>query len=382
MTLKRLLIGLLLVAAWVLVPAPHSSAAERQAGEVETTFGIQANLVTKDAGIVMNGISAMRLQWVALDVSWASVNPDPGVYDWAVLDASVNVTRPFGMRVLLRVGDAPDWAGAPVDADAFATFVGLMADRYSGRVAAYELWPRANTGAVWPDGESVGANAYLALLQGASAEVRRADPNARVISGGLVPAPEDTPAVKNDLRYLEALLDGGLVGLVDGVGLQLDGQANPPEAYDAAPDMSYQYFRHYEAVRELVQAFDAGETPLWITGLSWASSEHQLSGAPAAHEVTEDQQAEYLVAALDQVTGSGYIEVLIIDNFNAAVIPGVSPVAAARSLLRENWSARPAFIALAQARQAGPVANVVTPTPNIPQAVRVVPNWSPRMRQY
>ncbi|MBI2976660.1 MAG: hypothetical protein HYY33_06880, partial [Chloroflexi bacterium] len=90
------------------------------------------------------------------------------------------------------------------------------------------------------------------------------------------------------------------------------------------------------------------------------------------------QQAVYLVGALAQAQPQTYVGAVFLYNFNFSTGPGATVAAAAYSFIRPYWSARPAFLMLAELRQnalviAGPTE--VAPPPD----VHVLPNWSPRL---
>ncbi len=129
----------------------------------------------------------------------------------------------------------------------------------------------------------------------------------------------------------------------------------------------------------MVAANDA-DTPLWITSAGWASTPTPLPGMEYAADVSEDQQAEYLAVALAQVQAQPYVGVLLINNFNCATTPERNPVPALYSLIRSDWSARPAFVILAQLRQDTLNAPPVT-KPGDNMTVHTLPNWSLRHRK-
>jgi hypothetical protein len=65
-------------------------------------------------------------------------------------------------------------AGAPTSTEEYAEFAGLVAERYAGKVSAYEIWNEPNTYVYWapkPD-----AAAYTELSQAAYPAIKAADP--------------------------------------------------------------------------------------------------------------------------------------------------------------------------------------------------------------
>lgn len=99
-------------------------------------------------------VGALRL-WDA-GVSWWSINPERGVWDFRRLDVYVNTARARGAQLLYPLALTPRWASArpaepcpynpwgcsaePRDMADFAALVRAVASRYGDRIEAYELW--------------------------------------------------------------------------------------------------------------------------------------------------------------------------------------------------------------------------------------------------
>jgi len=103
--------------------------------------------------------AAMYRLW-DMDVAWRNVNPQPGVFDWSILDRRIALVESWGGRPFLVLGLTPQWAaqnpaagdprwGAgsaspPANIDYWNTYVREVVNRYGGRIAGYELWNEAN----------------------------------------------------------------------------------------------------------------------------------------------------------------------------------------------------------------------------------------------
>ncbi|MBI3762923.1 MAG: hypothetical protein HY260_13825 [Chloroflexi bacterium] len=337
------------------------------------SYGAHVGLIGIDPTPILNGVTAMRFEWIAQTIYWRDVEPSQGQYAWDKLDAVVAPLSSgnYSLRLLAVVRGTPDWArpagadltrdGPPTDNAALGEFLHALAGRYTGQVAAYEIYPEANDARHWASPQGISPQAYAALLQTASTSIRSADPLAIVVSGGLEPTDVDDGLNAMDpSRFLGAMYAAGAGQWLDAVGVHLDGRNNPPSdtpQMTTTPKPGFKglwayYFRNYEALHAVMAANGDYRHPMWLTGVGWASAAPPPDGMPYAADNTEDEQAGYLVGAAYQVRTQPYVQVMIVENFNLSVLEGAGPREAAYSLIRPDWSARPAFLALAKMRQA------------------------------
>ncbi len=127
-------------------------------------------------------------------VNWHELSPSEGVYNWGRQDRIFDSTQAAGLRIQTGLGYSALWAaeGAPEDADwrrrmtypprldAWRDYVRRTAERYRGRIFAYEVWNEPDL-----DGFFRGTTDHFIQMQRIAAEeIRRADPQALVMSGG------------------------------------------------------------------------------------------------------------------------------------------------------------------------------------------------------
>jgi hypothetical protein len=376
---------------WTLAHGSHS--------KPPVGFGLRMDLlVSSNPKALLNAAQVMRASWISQEVKWKDIEPEPGRYRWARLDGLILALRPYGIRLLVSVSGTPDWAraagsdlsydGPPAESTRFAAFMSALAGRYSGIIAAYEIWPEANIRSRWWTPEGVSPEAYVQLLRQASVAIHGADPMSLVLSGGLAPTgANDNFNVIDDLSYYRRMYAAGVKDVIDGLGVRVDGYNNPPAdiagsssvATTSYKDHSSFYFRHYESVRAIMAESGAGNQSIWLTSAGWASAARPVSGQEYAADVTEQQQADYLLQALMQVQSQDYVAAIFVNNFNLSTVPGAASDLAAYSLIRRDWSARPAFIALAQFRQGDTFTQPVTLVSDSPPP-HVLSNWHPRLR--
>ena len=152
------------------------------------SFGIQIDPNTDDLSRVLRWVQGMGFGWIKVQVQWAIIEQQPGVYRWTELDGLVNLSNDFEFDLLLGVVDAPGWLraepgynGPPHDPAEFERFMAVLASHYAGKVTAYELWNEPNLQREWY-GETLDPAAFVALIAAGSRGVRQGDSQALVIS--------------------------------------------------------------------------------------------------------------------------------------------------------------------------------------------------------
>jgi hypothetical protein len=245
-------------------------------------------------------------QWALMVVKWAEVEPTTkGSYDQASLDRldrAVTVARSAGAKVIVTVYTSPPWASGapewdrpPADPADYGDFIGFLAARYQGQVAAWEIWNEENLSRFWMPTPSAGD--YARLLKAAYPAAKQADPSARVLFGGMQ---------YNDYRFLEAAY-----AAEPDVGDYFDAVAThayvfgggPPEEVAYEPDgrMARESFGAYQEVRASLLA-QGDDKPIFLTELGWSTSVSNPWG------VTLEEQADYLTRAYRQVAAHPYVE--------------------------------------------------------------------------
>ncbi len=387
--LAILALSLLTVAA--TLPFVNTTKADQTPG-----FGLRLNLmINNDVTPLLNAAQIMRVDWLAQDVRWKDIEPQAGQYKWEKMDAMIMAVRPHGFRLLLSVYGTPDWArvarsdptrdAPPANPATFARFMSAMLTRYNGLVSAVEIYPESNLSARWSSPDGISPERYVELLKPAYAAIHAADPLVIVIGGSLAPtASNDGKIAIDDLVYYKRMYKAGAANYFDALGVRVDGHNNPPKDFVGSKSVttttyknnSAFYFRHYEDVYAVMAENGDKDKKLWITSAGWASATQKVAGKEFALDVDEQKQAEYLVGATELAQSQPYIAALVINNFNYSTSLESDP-ASLYSLIRADWSARPALLKLAQARQE---MAAVSFTPNNSVSQHILPNWRPRQR--
>jgi len=333
-------------------------------------IGVQVYLHRVDVPALVGQLNELGVGWVKAQVSWKLFQPYPDQYSeerFADLDALVAQANASGIRVMLGVAKAPEWSrpttemdGPPDDYALYQAFMQLLATRYAGQVAAYELWNEANLQREW-NGTPLDAAALVALIRSGAEGVRAGDPSALVISGApAVTGINDGVTAVDDRVYFRGMLAAGVADVVDGFGVHPYGWANPPDATAANPETAvpshnnHPSFFFQDTLRDytaLLAEFGVTEKQLWVTEFGWGSFERFGQGPPAGAEfmnnVTEWQQAQYTQRAFALAHEWPQVGPMILWNLNFAPWLGDAFSESGYSLLRPDGSARPVFFALA-----------------------------------
>jgi len=312
--------------------------------------------------------------WVKQQVEWHTIEHGPDDLDWALLDHAVEACDGFGFKLLLSVTHAPDWtraseleSGPPADYAEFGRFMGQLAARYRGRVAAYELWNEPNLAREWR-GERLDPARFVALVAKGATAVRAADPDALVISGApAVTGINDGVEAIDDRVFLRGMYEAGVAQWVDGIGAHPYGFANPPDeswqdsTHVASGHNSHPSFFFRDTLEDyhaIMLEYGDTERHIWATEFGWPSTERMghmdTGGWEYAREVSEAQQAEYTVRAFQMGDEQPWVGTMFLWNLNLATVWGPGNSFSAYSLLRPAGAYRPAYIALRLAEPLSP----------------------------
>jgi hypothetical protein len=205
-----------------------------------------------------------------------AVETGPGAYDWSKLDTVVAGAAGERIDLLPIVYGSPPWvhrveAHPPIDTRAaragWKRFLTALIDRYgpggelwAGRpgkpnpIRRWQLWNEGNFEFYWHPRPS--AAEYGRLVQVSADAIRRADPGAEIVLGGVASV---ASGVKW-WRYMEELYEAR--------GIKRDFDAVALHPY--SPGIGF-LGRQIELMREIMRAAGDPRTPLAITEIGWAS---------------------------------------------------------------------------------------------------------------
>ncbi len=305
-----------------------------------------------EAGVVLASVNPAQISdvktlgahWVRLFATWSDLEPEHGSYStfWLEYYEKTISALPAGTKVIIDVVDTPSWETGssndltpPANPQEYAALLGMLAHRYAGKVAAYEIWNEEDASGWWAGGPN--PSAYAQLLQATYPAIKAADPNATVVLGGMT---------GNDYQFLEGVYAAGGKGFFDAVGVHTDTACNIASPYEflrgADNRLIQDSFLAYREVHAVMLA-NGDSKPIWMTEVSWRTTEATCSeGAWAgqkAEGVSEAQQATYLKQAYNCLAQDPYVQVAL---WFAMQDEG----AAVSGLVRADGSHKPSFAAM------------------------------------
>ena len=203
------------------------------------------------------GVRTLRVSF-----GWDDLEPERDHYDYAPIDQVLRIAGELGVRLIPYVCYTPAWLAPksaperdiyrspPTDVREFEQLMELLAARYQGRFASWELWNEPDNREYW-----LGTAAEYALLLKAGARgVKRGDPDARVVLGGIA----------GHLDFLEELLaEHDVASSIDIVNWHSYSETWSPEPLEGITP-------YLERAAELIEQHGEAE-PLWLAEVGYSS---------------------------------------------------------------------------------------------------------------
>ena len=254
MTAPRRLLGALALATALLVPAAAAQAAP-------TGVNVPHLSATGDPAGGWQDVTDSGTRTIRSFAQWSILRGDGREFEMNKFRQFADKAHARGIRVLITVtGDASSMATP----SAYAAVAADLATQLKGKGVDYEVWNEQDDTTFWLNGPQPGA--YTELLKAAYPAIKRADPDANVIVGGLV---------GNNFEFVEALYAHGAKGSFDGVAVHTDTAClttDPREYYREPSGRIGRYsFTGYREVRATMLA-NGDDKPVWMTELGWSTT--------------------------------------------------------------------------------------------------------------
>jgi hypothetical protein len=236
----------------------------------------------------------------------------------------------YGIEVLAVLNSTPAWAGIPIagrpNAQEFAQFAGLLATRYQGRIAAYEIWNEPNAVTFWAPAPS--AAQYTEVLKAAYTAIKTADPDAVVVAAGIAPLVDFFSATVNAVRFVQEMYAAGAAGYFD--ALAYHPYLLSKAFTETMPSNQNSPSNQLERIHDLMVANGDGNKKIWAT-------EYGQPDAYAGEAIQDAYVGDFLRAWRDlDYAGPAFIHTL-------RDYPNDDPNQASYGLLNQDWSPKPVW---------------------------------------
>lgn len=348
---------------------PSAPAAPAQPSGGAFAYGFQVQLwdFNPDAKQQTMGlVQRAGFNWAKHQVEWATIEPQPGNYDYTQLDGIVGAANAANLKLLLSVQHAPAFDKTPAsglfpsDPSTYQVFMQAVSSHYKGKVAAYEIWNEQNLSREAGPG-NVDPSHYLPILEAGYNGVRAGDPSALVLLGAPSPTGVNSAEAMDDVQWLNGLyaLNGGEAkGFYDAVSAHPSGFSNPPDCTPETPqcslsggwnnDPSFFAFSRVAQYRDVMVRNGESGKKIWFSEFGYCSAETPPSGYEYCKSLTAQNQADFLVGAFTKARALDYVGGMIVWNLNFQLAVPATDEKWGFSVLRNDWSPRPAYSALAQ----------------------------------
>jgi hypothetical protein len=335
----RLILCFAFAAAALALGAPASAQAAEKGLVTDLTWDISPAQQDR-SGVALTDLQA---KWAKVSISWHWAEPQKGTYDedyLAKVDRAVNVLRARGIHVLSDVNRSPEWASGnaneaypPLDPADLGAFMKKMAERYRGKMDAWQVWNEPNHPLSWPAGPN--AADYVPLLKAGYAGVKQGAPGTPVLFGGLA---------FNDYKYLEDAYaaEPNLGDFFDVMAVHPYNYKQPPEALNTGPDgrLTKDTFSAYSEIRKTLLAH-GDDKSIWLTELGWATCTANADWCVDS----EQTAASYLTRAYRLIDQASYVRVALWYNLRNDWWAHDDPAAWVDQLglMRTDFSPKPAY---------------------------------------
>ena len=282
---KRTVVGLFGLLAVALLLAPASAGAKPP----KSFYGVVPQ--TELGGTDLTRMGQGRVGTLRVPFVWSVIDPSavPADYQWEELDKLVGGAAQNAIRILPTITSTPTWVSQldncpsncgkqPPQGElallAWRTFLRALVQRYGPEgsywtmhpevrkvpITAWQIWNEQNSKQYFSPEPDAGV--YAKLVTEASRAIKREDPNAKVILGGMFATPQGKLDPRtNSWTYLRSLYNKpGLAGRFDGVAVHPYAQGMKGVRAQV------------KLLRTEMQRAGDGKTGLWVTEVGWGSA--------------------------------------------------------------------------------------------------------------
>lgn len=250
---------------------------------------------------------AAGIRWARTDFDWTTVQQrESGPWDYTMFDETLRKAEAAGITILPILGYDVAWARpAYRHLDLWREYVRNMVSRYKGRLTYWEVWNEPDLEPFWKEKPDP-AN-YTTLLKAAYEEIKAADPEAKVLLGGLSGIP---------FEFIDGIYKAGGKAYFDIMNVHPYRYPKTPEGASLKDDLA--------KLRQLMAQYGDGDKRMWITEIGWPTHRNnsQLLGdiVRAGLKAVNAPKTNWTLAVFDD---PGYvIQVPLTDEALQNMLPG------------------------------------------------------------
>lgn len=285
------------------------------------------------------------IQWVLTCFNWKDVEPHQGHFDFSQTDRIVYITSSHNLKLMPLIWLCPEWAEdssgggkekesylyPPRDKEEFANFVYQLVKRYKNKIKYWQIWGEENTPGRWlPEADPA---AYLNLLKASYQKIKEADPEAKVVLGGL--------ALHDLDKFLEKLYQLGGKDYFD--ILAINPYVHPTLNYDPYLDKkgeALELLKDYIfSVRQIMAKHGDSLKPLWITEIGSPGQDQPGDWWLLGETPTEQEQAEWVTKIYTELLKEDLVDKIFWYNFRTPP----DQLKARAGLVETDYRIKPAY---------------------------------------
>jgi len=333
-TRAAIFLTLCVLAGVAILPAPPARAQDLPWRTKDSPFGVVAALGNRvRADEIPAAVALMReagVQWQREEIFWDRVQQYPGgPYAWGGdaaglynYDLAISAQAAAGIHILGLLDYNPAWFKGknprPEEwLSDWGDYVYSVVARYGrdrGQITYWELWNEPNLAASGYESGLYTVADFVHILEVGAAAARAADPNARIVMGGMAPIWSESPS-PHHYDYFDYLDQVGRLGgwrFVDVIAVH-PYRPSAPEGDTWRRDQSLTFSQELSRLDGLLRAY--GPRPVWLTELGWSTGRRQPG-------VDEDTQAFLLVRTYLLAMAHPSVEKIFWYDFREDTLPG------------------------------------------------------------